>query len=412
MRIGKYLSLSITLALPFATHSAPAQTSGTWIGTWATSQQIPEPNNALPTADLTDATLRETVHVSTGGSMVRIHISNAFGTHPLHLTSVHIARPISSASSAIDPSIDTPLLFNGAPDIIIPPAAEYLSDPIAYSLAPLSDLTVSMHVEAEPGQQTGHPGSRQTSFYTHGDLTSAANLPSSQKVEHWYFLSGIDVQSAPGAFSIVTLGDSITDGAATTLNGNDRWPDVLAQRLQANPSTRNVGVLNQGIGGNHLLTDGLGPNALARFDRDVLAQPGVRYLILLEAINDLGALSRTDNATQAMHDQLVHRLIGAYQQIVARAHAHGIKVYGATVTPDTGSGYYHPDAASDSDRQQLNTWIRQSGHFDAVIDFDKLTADPANPKQLLPAYDSGDHLHPGPAGYKAMGQSIPLSLFK
>jgi lysophospholipase L1-like esterase len=412
LRIGKYLSLSIALALPFSSHLASAQTSGTWIGTWAASQQIPEPNNALPTADLTEATLRETVHVSTGGSMVRIHISNAFGTRPLHLTSVHIARPISSASSAIDPSTDTPLLFNGSPDVLIPPAAEYLSDPVAFPLAPLSDLTISMHVEAEPGQQTGHPGSRQTSFYTHGDLTSAANLPSSQKVEHWYFLSGVDVQSAPGAFSIVTLGDSITDGAATTLNGNDRWPDVLAQRLQANRSTRNVGVLNQGIGGNHLLTDGLGPNALARFDRDVLAQPGVRYLIVLEGINDTGALSRTDNATQSMHDQLVHRLIGSYQQIIARAHAHGIKVYGATVTPDTGSGYYHPDAASDNDRQQLNTWIRQPGHFDAVIDFDKLTADPANPKQLLPAYDSGDHLHPGPAGYKAMGQSIPLSLFK
>ena len=412
MRIGKYLTLSIALALPFSSQLASAQTSGTWIGTWAASQQIPEPNNALPTADLTDATLRETVHVSAGGSMVRIHISNAFGTRPLHLTCVHIARPIASASSAIDPATDTPLLFNGSPDVIIPPAAEYLSDPVAFPLAPLPDLTVSLHVEAEPGQQTGHPGSRQTSFYTHGDLTAAVDLPTPHKVEHWYFLSGVDVQSAPGAFSIVALGDSITDGAATTLNGNDRWPDVLAQRLQANRSTRSVGVLNQGIGGNHLLTDGLGPNALARFDRDVLAQPGVRYLIVLEAINDLGALSRTDNATQAMHDQLVHRLIGSYQQIIARAHAQGIKVYGATVTPDTGSGYYHPDAASDNDRQQLNTWIRQPGHFDAVIDFDKLTADPANLKQLLPAYDSGDHLHPGPAGYKAMGQSIPLSLFK
>ncbi len=410
MRTPKHLFILIALALPLIARAQTA--SSAWIGTWATSQQIPEPQNALPSAYLTDATLRETVHVSAGGSMLRIHVSNAFGTRPLHLTSVHIARPVASGSSAIVPSTDTPLLFNGSPDVTIPPAAEYLSDPIAYPLAPLSDLTVSLHIESEPGQQTGHPGSRQTSFYTHGDLTAAADLPAATKVEHWYMLSGVDVQAAPGAYSIVALGDSITDGAATTLNGNDRWPDVLAQRLQANPSTRNVGVLNQGIGGNHLLTDGLGPNALARFDRDVLAQPGVRYLIVLEGINDTGGLARNDNATQAMHDQLVHRLIGAYQQIIARAHAQGIKVYGATVTPDTGNGYYHPDAVSEHDRQQLNAWIRQTGHFDAVIDFDKLTADPANPKQLLTAYDSGDHLHPGPAGYKAMGQSIPLSLFK
>jgi lysophospholipase L1-like esterase len=188
---------------------------------------------------------------------------------------------------------------------------------------------------------------------------------------------------------------------------------VLAQHLQANPGTRAAGVLNQGIGGNnHLLTDGLGPNALARFDRDVLAQMGVRHLIVLEGINDLGGVSRMPDATQQTHDQLVHRMIGAYQQIIARAHAEGIKVYGATVMPDGRSGYYHPDAASEHDRQQVNAWIREPGHFDAVIDLDKVTADPANPQQLLPAFDSGDHLHPGPAGYKAMGQAIPLSLFK
>jgi lysophospholipase L1-like esterase len=409
MRTLKYLL--VVAAFAFTTRGQ-AFDPQIWVGTWAASQQVPEPRNALELSALTDTTLRETVHVSLGGSMIRVHLSNAFGTRALHLTSVHIARPAASGSSAIDPPSDRELLFNGSPDAIIPPGAEYVSDPIAYPLAALSNLTVSMHIEADPGQQTGHPGSRQTTFYAHGDLTGAIDMPSAQKVEHWYMLSGVDVEAPPEAYSIVALGDSTTDGHGTTTNGNDRWTDVLAQRLQANLDTRDAGVLNQGIGGNHLLIDGLGPNALARFDRDVLAQAGVRYLIVLEGINDLGDLERMGNATEQAHRQLVHRVIGAYRQIIARAHAHGIKVFGATIMADGGSDYYHPDNASEHDRQEVNAWIREPGNFDAVIDFDKAMADPANPQQLLPAYDSGDHLHPGPPGYRAMGQAIPLSLFK
>lgn len=411
MRTLKPLLLFAALAFSWTAGALSPQQS--WVGTWAASQQIPEPSNALPAADLSDVTIRETVHVSRGGTTLRVHVSNAFGTKPLHILSAHIARPVASGSSAVDPATDRPLLFNGVADVLIPPSAEFLSDPIAYPLAPLSDLAVSLHVEAEPGQQTGHPGSRQTTFYAPGDLTAAADMPNAKKVEHWYMLSGVDVQaSSAHGYSVVALGDSITDGHATTTNGNDRWTDVLAQRLQATKQTREAGVLNQGIGGNHLLTDGLGPNVLARFDRDVLAQAGVRYVIVLEGINDLGGLARRPDATAAMHAELVHRMIGAYQQIVARAHAQGIRVYGATIMPDGGSGYYHPDAASEHDRAAVNTWIREPGHFDAVIDLDHVTADPANPTQLLPAYDSGDHLHPGPHGYRAMGEAIPLSLFK
>ena len=269
-----------------------------------------------------------------------------------------------------------------------------------------------MHVEAEPGRQTGHPGSRQTTFYAHGDMTAAPDMAAAKKIDHWYILSGVDVQAARGAYSVVALGDSITDGHGATTNGNKRWTDALAERLQGNAVPRLIGVLNQGIGGNHLLTDGLGPNALARFDRDVLAQPGVRYLIVLEGINDLGGLEREGSALQQAHDQLVNRMIGAYRQIIVRAHAQGIQVYGATVMPDGGSDYYHPDAASEHDRQKVNEWIREPGNFDAVIDLDKVMADPAMPQQLLPAFDSGDHLHPGPAGYKAMGEAIPFSLFQ
>ncbi|MBB6145215.1 lysophospholipase L1-like esterase [Silvibacterium bohemicum] len=382
-----------------------------WIGSWAASQQIPEPQNALAPEDLHDATLRQIVHLSTGGSTLRVHLSNAFGTAPLHFTSVHIARPLSTSAAKIDPVTDKALSFSGESDVIVPAGAEYISDPIEYPMAALSDLAVTLHLDAAPAQQTGHPGSRSTSYFVHGVLVSAADLPEAKKVEHWYLLAGVDVAAFPNAVSIVAFGDSITDGHGATTNGNDRWTDVLAQRLQASPATKATSVLNQGIGGNHLLTDGLGPNALARFDRDVLAQPGARYLIVLEGVNDLGGLTRLGDVSPAEHAALVHRILASYEQMIVRAHAAGIKVFGATILPYTGSDYYHPGPASEADRQAINQWIRAAGHFDAVVDFDAVTRDPAHPERLLPAYDCGDHLHPSPAGYKVMAEAIPLSLF-
>jgi lysophospholipase L1-like esterase len=387
-----------------------AANSQSWTGSWSTSQQIPEPANALPADFTSDFTLRQIVHLSVGGRALRVHISNAFGTAPLHIMSAHIARPLSTSSPKIDPATDKPLTFSGSAEVLIPPAAEYLSDPIDYPAAALSDLAVTLRIDKLPGQQSGHPGSRATSYLAHGDLVSSPDLPGSKTVEHWYFVSAIDVQSTPVAASIVALGDSITDGHATTTNGNDRWTDILAQRLQTAHTP--LGVLNQGIGGNHLLTDGLGPNVLARLDRDVLAQTAVRYVIVLDGINDLGGLAREHPATSEQHAALVQRIVGAFEQIVARAHAHGIKVLGGAITPDGGSDYYHPDAASEADRTAVNQWIRTPGHFDAVIDFDLAARDPAHPEHLLPAYDSGDHLHPSPAGYRAMANAIPLTLFK
>jgi lysophospholipase L1-like esterase len=209
----------------------------------------------------------------------------------------------------------------------------------------------------------------------------------------------------------VTFGDSITDGYGVTTNGNNRWPDILATRLQADPRTRGMGVLNAGIGGNRLLLDGLGPNAMARFDRDVLNQASVRYVILLEGVNDLGTLTRDQPASPEAHAALVAGMIASYDQMIRRARERGIKVYGATVMPFGGSGYYHPDASNEQDRQAVNAWIRTPGRFDAVIDFDRLMRDPANPGKLAPAYDSGDGLHPSLAGYKAMADAVPLDLF-
>lgn len=401
--------LLLLLTLLAMRETAFAQSN--WIGTWAASQQIPEPQNALPPDDLRDATLRQIVHLSAGGTALRVHLSNAFGTQPLHVTSAHIARPLSPASAKIDPATDKALTFSGSADVTIPAGAEYISDPVTIAVPQLSDLAVTLHFDAPPAVETGHPGSRATSYLVHGDAVSAADLTDAKKTDHWYQLSGVDV-AVPTGSAVVTLGDSITDGHGATTNGNDRWPDVLAQRLQASPDMRNTGVLNQGIGGNHLLTDGLGPNALARFDRDVLGQPGVHTVIVLEGVNDLGGLTRTGEVSEDQHALLVKRILGAYEQIIARAHAHGIKVIGATILPYVGSDYYHPGPANEADRQAVNEWIRAAGHFDAVVDFDKLTRDPAHPDRLLPAYDCGDHLHPSPVGYRVMGESIPLALLR
>ncbi len=377
-----------------------------WVGSWATSQQVPEPQNSLAAEDLHDATLRQVVHLSVGGSVLRVHLSNVFGTAPLHLTSVHIAKPLGSVDGKIDLATDKALCFGGVVEVTIPAGAEYISDPVDFSAAGLSDLAISLHVDEAPARQTGHPGSRETSYLAHGDLVSAAELPQAKTVEHWYQLAGVDV--ALQGKSVVTVGDSITDGRGSTTNANNRWSDVLARRLQGDAKTRSIGVLNAGIGGGRVLLDGLGPNALARFDRDVLVPAGVAYVIVFEGVNDLGTLSRT--ASQDAHAELVRQVTSAYAQMVMKAHAHGIKVIGATITPYGGSQYGRgPD--SDVDRTAINTWIRAAGHFDAVVDVDKVVRDPANPTQLLPAFDSGDHLHLSVAGYEAMGSAIPLALF-
>jgi lysophospholipase L1-like esterase len=381
-----------------------------WVGSWATSQQVPETQNLLDPEWMRDATLRQIVHLTVGGSELRVRMSNAFGTAPLHITSVHVARPVSAGSAAIDAASDTAATFNGAPDVTIPAGAEYLSDAVVISVAPLSSLAISIHYDQPPAGETGHPGSRATSYVVHGDMVSAVDLPDAKKVEHWYQISGVDVVGSEKARALVTLGDSITDGHGATTNGNDRWPDLLAARMQADKSTRTIGVLNEGIGGNRLLLDGLGPNALARFDRDVVAQTAVRAVIVLEGVNDLGTLTRDHDASEEAHKNLVKQIEGAYAQMIARAHAHGIRVIGTTILPYGGSKYYHPGPESDADREAINAWIRTAGHFDDVVDFDQVMRDPAHPNTMLPAYDSGDGLHPSPAGYKAMANAIPLKL--
>lgn len=382
-----------------------------WTATWADAQQILVPPNALPPADLNDATLREIIHVSLGGTRVRVRFSNLFGTAPLRIDAAHVAYAVSPASAAIEPGSDHALSFGGQPGIVIPPGSEGASDPVELAVSPLSNLAVSLHLPHASLPETGHAVSNSTSYHVHGNQTAARDFDNPAKADHWYYLAGVDVDAGSGSAVIVALGDSIADGFRSTIDGNDRWPDVLARRLQSNAGTKSVGVIDAGIGGNQLLHDGIGPSAVARFDRDVLAQPGARWVIVLEGINDLGRLTLAHPVSPGEHAALVAAILAADKDMIDRAHARGLKAIGATIMPDAGNILYHPDAANNADRQAINAWIRAPGHFDGLIDFAALVRDPRDPNRLQARYDSGDHLHPSHAGYRAMAEAIPLELF-
>jgi lysophospholipase L1-like esterase len=403
-RISLLLVLSLCTLIPsIATAAAP---SDHWVGTWAASPMAaknPDGKFGAPGTDGT--TLREIVHISIGGPSVRVVLTNEFGLDPLTIGAAQIA--LSSGTSTITPGAATALTFGGKPSIVIPPGALAISDPAALKVAPASNLAVSLFLPDQPvSQLTFHPFADQTNYLVPGNVVSAASLDTPTPFFTWDFLKGVDVTADNKAASIVTFGDSITDGAHSTRDANARWPDVLARRLQADKKTAHLGVLNQGIGGNRILHDTTGPSALARFDRDVIAQTGVKYLVIMEGINDIG--HATDPAKP--YDVVTaDDLIAGLTQLATRAHTHGIKVYGATLTPFVGAKYQSP--AGEEIRQAVNNWIRTTNQLDGVIDFDKLTTDPTHPGMFLILDDSGDHLHPGDAGYKSMGESIDLSLF-
>jgi lysophospholipase L1-like esterase len=384
----------------------PAQQRGTrWIGTWAASPMGAPVNPGQPSP--ANTTYRNVVHVSASGSSLRVELSNEFGTGPLTVGGAHVA--LSAGLGVIQPGSDHALTFNGQPSVTLSPGAPAFSDPVPLQVAPLATLAISIYLPDQPiSDTTCHTAAHATTFITEGNNTAAETLTNARTITAWCFVKAVDVSTNDdGAAAIVCLGDSITDGTHSTDNENRRWPDVLARRLQADPQLAHLSVLNEGIGGNRLLNDVAGPNALARFDRDVLAQSGAKYLILLEGINDIG---HTAQPTKPADKITVADLIFAYTQLVTRAHADGIKVFGATLTPYVGAHYYSP--AGEQMREAVNQWIRSSGVFDGVIDFDKVTQDPTNPPVFAPAYDSGDHLHPNDAGYEKMGDSIDLSLFR
>lgn len=397
------LTLLLFSLFCFNPNFAAAAQPDHWVGTWATSPVALA--NSSDKFGASDTTFREIVHVSLGGSSVRIIVSNEFGLDPLTIGAAGIAP--NTGGGAIDSASAGTLTFSGRPSVTIPPGALAVSDPVNLKVPALSDLAVSLFVPQQPMRVVSlHTFADQTSYEASGNAVADKTLQSSEKIYSWPFLKGVDVMAGGKSATIVAFGDSITDGAHSTRDGNARWPDVLAQRLQANKKTRQLGVLNEGIGGNRVLHDRTGPSALARFDRDVLAQAGVKYLIILESINDIGhayTLRNPDDIVTA------DDLIAGLSQLATRAHTHGIKVYGATLTPYMGAGYSSP--AGEKVREAVNQWIRTTNQLDGFIDFDQATRDATNPQNFSEAAGSADHLHPGDSGYKLMGDAIDLKLF-
>ena len=430
MRIASCLSLAVlALALPnsaslgIVSGPSPARAEPHWIGTWATAPQpfIPK---ALQTYH--KQTLRLIVHTSAGGRKVRIRISNTYGDKPLFIGAAHIARRASAAD--IDPASDRALTFQKNSSVTIPAGALAVSDPAELEVPALSDLAISLFLPQPAEAKTIHAMAKQTSYVSTetGDATATAKFPVAKALHTWPFLTGVDVEASPGSFSVVALGSSLTDGDGTTTDTNRRWPDVLAERLQKDAGRKvEIGVLNEGIIGNRLLSDSpktagnpfgaaLGESGLARFDRDVLDQPGVKYVILGLGINDI--LFPAFPFTPANEKVTADEVISGYRQLIARAHKKGVRIIGTTNPAFEHSAFegfvdsfYTPER--EATRQKVNAWILSSGEFDAVVDLDAVLRDPARATQLFPAYDSGDHLHPNDAGCIVEANAIPLNLF-
>ena len=396
------LILATAGILSFAGPCVPAQEPA-WTGSWAAAPvAAAAEDNALGPQG---KTYRDIVHLSLGGKAIRLRISNEFGATPLTVASVHVA--LSSGGDAIQPASDRAATFNAEPSVVIPAGSIAISDPIAMPVQPFANVAVSLFVPDQSGVSlTGHMLATSTNYVAAGNVAASASIESATKVTHWYLLKGVDVDAGSHAAAVVVLGASISDGYHSTPDKNVRWPDDLAARLQAGKKTSQIGVLNEGISGNRLLHDSTGPSALARFDRDVLAQAGAKYVIVSLGTNDIG---RTFFPNKPHQEVTAEQMKWAMQQLVLRGHARGVKVIATTLTPFEGAAYYNE--AGEQMRQAFNTYVRTSGIADGVIDFDRAAEDPAHPARLLPAYDSGDHLHPNDAGYKAMADAIDLKLF-
>ena len=401
-----------TLLFLFGSLSAGLQSASTthWVATWAASPSIQNPDPAAMRTcklEFVNQTVREIVHTSIGGDMVRIKLSNVFGTAPVKVTATHIALSAAAGDGAIVAGSDRTLTFSGKPTVSILPGALVLSDPVQLAVPVLGNLSVSLFFADTTMTTTLHYSAQQHSYVAAGDATSSETLTNPQTVTSWSFLTAVDVLAPESTGLIVAYGDSITDGAKSAMDQNHRWPDILASRLITAKGPNKFAVVDAGIGGNKIISDATGRNiaygvnGLARLERDALAQAGVKYVLLLEGINDLSSNASVDD------------LMAGMQQIIERCHENGIKVIGGTITPAERAGA-RANGLSDREtrRLALNEWIRNGKAFDGYVDFEKAVEDPAQPGVMLAAYDSGDHLHPNDAGYKVMGEAINLTLFK
>lgn len=389
-----------------------------WVATWTTAhlhapamrlgavgEPVPAAQQAL--AGFTNQTIRMIVPISISGRRVRVHLSNAYGSAPLVVGAVHLG--IHAKESAIVAGSDRTLTFGGKPGFTIPPGASALSDAVDFDAPPLTELAISVYVPGATGAPTVHSVGLHTTYVSRtSDATAQLAFDDAATTQSWYWLSGVDVLAPSSAAAIVAFGDSITDGARSTVDTNSSWPSRLARRLLAGGSTAGFAVANEGISGNRILRDSVGASALARFDSDVLSQAGVQWLIVLEGINDIGR-GTGPNAIPG-EAATAEELIGGLRQMIERAHVRGIRVAGATLTPYTGAAYFSDNG--EGIREAVNNWIRSSGAFNAVIDFDAATRDPNHPAHLRAEFDSGDHLHPNDAGYQAMADAIDLKIFE
>ena len=419
------MSLRSLTAFALLTTSLPLLAQDAWIGTWGASPLPPGPAaGPFPaTPSFESQTIRQIVRVSAGGSRLRLRLTNEYGTAPLEIGAARVA--IADGAAGLRDGTERVVTFGGRSSAVIPTASPLLSDPIDLAVADLETLSISLYFPSSTGACTCHATGMQDTFISApGDFASGTFTPA-QTIQARAFLSGIDVERE-GAGAIVAFGDSITDGVGSTAGANRRWPDVLAERLADRAAYRSIfsvrrpqpfGVVNHGISGNRVLSDGAGESALARFDRDVLSVSGVTHVIVFEGVNDLGvAYGRFEGPMAAIRNLMPQgvnateeTLVAGYRQLIARAHAKGLKIYGATIAPYQGAMYF--SAEGEAVRQAVNKWIRESGEFDAVLDFDAVFRDPAQPAQMKEGLHSGDFLHGSDAGYKAVAESIDLRLF-
>ena len=420
--IATILTLSSAI---LSAQSNPAP-EGHWVTTWATSEQMaattPDPPVLPPTIKMPDfahmkgvhgppplpvlannQTVRMIVHTSIAGHKIRLELSNAFDLGVVTIGDAHIA--LHTSGSSIDTTTDRELTFSGRKTIDLGPGQIIVTDPIALDLKPLSDLAVSLYIVKTQGTPTNHNPGLHTAYVSAGDTTAAASMPSPTLNFSYVWLRSLDVVAPTNTFAISCLGDSITDGFRTTVDANTAWPTLLASRLNQRSNGPRVAVLNAGISGNQVLHDGAGVSALARFDRDVLSEPGVRWIVLLEGINDTNIHGQINGPGALTADDL----IAGYQQLIARAHLHGLKIMGATLTPEEGIWLAGP--TGEATRQKLNDWIRHASAFDATIDFDAVVRDPLHPERLRVEFDSGDHIHPNDEGNAAMANAFDLNTF-
>jgi lysophospholipase L1-like esterase len=399
------LVLVATITVVAVSRPAAATRSGEWVTSWGASPQAAVPGT-LAAAGFHDQTVREIVFTSVGGNLIRVRLTNTFGISPLRIGHVTVAE--AALGAAVVPGTIHPVTFGGRPSIRIPAGEQVLSDPVGMQVGPEQELAVSVYLPGRTGRATLHWDAYQVNWVsTAGDHAAEAGSSAFvTPVTQWYYLSGLVVQSSGADGTVVALGDSITDGVGSTIGGNARWPNDLAQRLDARAGPT-LSVVDEGIGGNRVLAASrvFGVSAEARFARDALDQPGVRGIIVLEGINDIGFSARPARPAGVIS---ADRIIAGYERMIAEAHARHIRIFGATLLPFQGAGYYTPQG--EATREAVNTWIRTSGAFDGVIDFDKEMRDPAHPLRLNPMYDSGDHLHPDDAGYLAMANAVNLEM--